>query len=135
VGKIGKSWLRRLISHDPQTLGKQLSPLEKRFISFFGALLFHSKWAEDLAFAFGCAAGTIRKIRKSDADTLFEDHVTSSHRLKFCYLTIREKNGSETTAQGYAIQEKGIHGAVQSFSARHGGCSVGRSQTGVWGTE
>ncbi len=41
--KLGNSWLRHLTPRDSQTLEKNLSPLEKRFISLLGGLLAHKK--------------------------------------------------------------------------------------------
>jgi hypothetical protein len=67
--KLGKSWLRRLICHDLQSpLGKQLLPKKKPFISLLAWLsTCNTKFAQNLGFAFGCDASTIRKIRYSEA--------------------------------------------------------------------
>jgi hypothetical protein len=79
--KLGKSWLHRLICHDLQSpLGKQLLPKEKRFILLLAALLApnNKKWAEELGFAFGCAASNIRKIRNSEKEALFLEDLQPS---------------------------------------------------------
>jgi hypothetical protein len=79
--KLGTGWPRRLVCHDLQT-PLELLPKEKGFIfQLAGLLVCNEKWAEEVGFAFGCPASTIRNIFKSEVDSLFDRQPSIDKKL------------------------------------------------------